>query len=254
MALKNRWNICVSIVAVVVGSGIYWRWHVVPNRDVIQRGFWDVVYDKGSIFYDCVDWFTFDAAQRLRLRTLKYFPTTNADSFSVLEVGIGTGRLHVELATRVSSLLPADGISGTNLAGLDMAHGMVQLTKKRVNALHLVSDLRVGDVTKGLPWEDETFDLVVSTFVLSAISDGTAACGEMNRVLKPGGKIVIVDAGVAENENWMSVWLAKLWELLGDYMRNDVAMLSQIGLDNVSKEDYGPWGCVHATVGEKAHS
>jgi ubiquinone/menaquinone biosynthesis C-methylase UbiE len=173
---------------------------------------------------------------------LDYIPR-NQD-ISILEVGFGTGLLHLELAK----------LPHKQLAGLDLAPGMVKLSQKRLGAKE--SDLRVGDVTKGLPWENESFDVVLSTFVLSAISDTTAAISEMVRVLKPGGKLIIVDAGAAQDEpRRVSRFLAVLWELLGDYMRDDAELLlSHADMVSATREDYGPWKCVHVTVGEKKGS
>ena len=253
---SNRWSYwghaIISVCIILVISTVYWR-YTIEDRDLIQRNFWDVFYDRCSLLYDSVDWLTFDATQNLRLRVFDYLPTANVsnaknESYNILEVGLGTGRLHVELAKRCSKeeSLSNDGFY---LAGFDMAPGMIQLTRKRLDGLK--SDLRIGDLTQELPWDDDTFDVVLSTFVLSAISDATAACREMSRVLKPGGKLIIVDAGAAQDGNRVASVLAWLWELLGDYMRDESAMLSQLGL-KVTREDFGPWHSVHVTVGEKA--
>ena len=255
---SNRWSYwrhaIISACIILIISTVYWR-YTIEDRDLIQRNFWDVFYDRCSLIYDSVDWLTFDATQKLRLRVFDYLPTANIinaknESYNILEVGLGTGRLHVELARRFNPQeSPSD--DGFYLAGFDMAPGMLQLTRKRLNGLK--SDLRIGDVTQVLPWDDDTFDVVLSTFVLSAISDATAACREMSRVLKPGGKLIIVDAGAAQDGNRVASVLAWLWELLGDYMRDESAIISQLGL-NATREDYGPWDSVHVTVGEKTES
>ena len=240
-------------------STIYWTQQL-ENRELIQRKFWDKFYDRCSILYDSVDWFTFDAAQKLRLHVLDYLPTKNdvkkkKDDYSILEIGVGTGRLHVEIAKRFKPNQSAAESSDMDfyLAGFDMAPGMIELTRQRLVAdgnHNLKSDLRIGDVTQVLPWADESFDIVLSTFALSAISDVAAACQEMSRVVKPGGKIIIVDAGTARNNNRMASFLAWIWETLGDYMRDDDEILSNLGL-LVTREDFGPWDSVHITVGEK---
>ncbi|CAB9527565.1 Type 11 methyltransferase [Seminavis robusta] len=151
--------------------------------------------------------------------------------------------MHLELAK-----LPYE----KKLAGLDLAPGMKRRTQQRLQGQE-ESDLRIGDVTKGpLPWNKESFDYVLSTFVFSAISNDKAAIDEMVKVLKPGGKLIIVDAGVAQNRNVMSRFLAWLWEVMGDYMRDETQLLSlRDDIESVTREDYGPWGCVHVTVGEK---
>jgi len=204
------------------------------DRATLQRRFWDVAYDRLAALYDAVDWFTGNTTHRLRLRGMRALPS---DGARLLEIGFGSGKLHAELAGRYT------------LAGLDRAPGMVRLTRARLDARGLTSDLRVGDAT-ALPWPDGAFDAVLSTFAFSAFPDADAALDEMVRVVKPGGKVIIVDAGVPPDGNPAARFLAWLWELFGDYIRDEALLLRARGL-TVSREDYGPWGCVHVSVGEK---
>jgi ubiquinone/menaquinone biosynthesis C-methylase UbiE len=101
-----------------------------------------------------------------------------------------------------------------------------------------------------MPYPDASFDAVVSTFAFSAIPDAEAAMDEMVRLLKPGGRVIIVDAGEAQDGNPIAKVLAKLWEALGDYMRDEVPLMKARGL-KVRREDYGPWDSVHVVVGER---
>ncbi len=114
---------------------------------------------------------------------------------------------------------------------------------------NLASALCVGDAV-ALPWANESFDAMLSTFTFSAIPDADAALDEMIRVLRPGGKLIIIDAGEARDGNPVAAGLAWLWSLIGDYMRDEVPLLAARGFD-VHREDYGPWHSVHATVGVK---
>ena len=197
-----------------------------------QRHFWDPVYDRLAPLYDAVDWLTGGTTHRLRRRALPYLPPPGS---RLLEVGTGSGRLHVELAARYE------------MAGLDRAPGMVALTGRRLAAAGLRSALSVGDA-RALPWPDHRFDAVLSTFTLSAIPEAGRAIDEMVRVTRPGGRLVIVDAGPAMDGNAPSRALAALWEALGDYMRDEVWLLTARGL-RALRVDYGPWNAVHLTVG-----
>lgn len=205
------------------------------NREVIQRGFWDRAYNRLAGLYDAVDWFTGGATHRFRRRALPYLPP---DGARVLEIGFGSGRLHLELAKRYQ------------MAGLDLAPGMVDLTRRRLGARGLVSDLRRGNVEE-IPWADESFDAVISTFAFSAFPDADAAMDEIVRLIKPGGRVIIVDAGEASDGNAMARFLAWLWEALGDYMRDEAPLMAARGLA-VQREEFGPWRCIHVTVGIKA--
>jgi ubiquinone/menaquinone biosynthesis C-methylase UbiE len=228
---RRWWTIALG-GAVVAGLLVWLRRRT--DNVTIQRRFWDVIYDRLAFVYDGVDWFTGNTTHRLRQRALRYLPSPGAH---VLEIGFGSGRLHAELAAHYE------------MAGLDRAPGMVRLTQQRLASRDLASDLRVGDVT-ALPWDDETFDAALSTFAFSAFPDADAALDEMVRVLKPGGKVIIVDAGEAQDGNSMARFLARLWAAFGDYMRDETPLMAARGLD-VIREDYGPWHCVHVTVGTR---
>jgi hypothetical protein len=70
----------------------------------------------------------------------------------------------------------------------------------------------------------------------------------MIRVTRPGGSIVIVDAGEASDGNIGAYLLARLWEAFGDYMRDEAKEMANQGLA-VRRKEFGPWGCVHLVVG-----
>jgi ubiquinone/menaquinone biosynthesis C-methylase UbiE len=200
----------------------------------MQRIFWDFVYDRFAWVYDAVDIFTFNAAQNFRRTTLEYIPES---AESVLEIGIGPGKLHRLLATRYQC------------AGVDIARGMLRMTKRRLQKQGLTSALCRGD-SLDLPWADASFDAVVSSFVLSAIAEGQNAINEMRRVVKPGGTIIILDAGEAEDRNWFAHTLAVMWELFGDFMRDERTFMRKVGL-TVTRHEMGPGGCVHIVVGKR---
>ncbi len=210
------------------------------RKRAIQRNFWNPIYDRFAGAYDAVDWFTGGYTNALRRRALSYLPPPPA---RVLEVGMGTGVLHAELAARY------------DMAGVDLAAGMVRRTQRRLADAGLRSTLAVASVY-ALPWPDATpergFDAVLSTFAFSAFVDADAALDEMVRVTKPGGRVIIVDAGEAMDGNVMAYVLAHTWEAMGDFMRDERPLMRARGL-TVQREDYGPWHCVHVTTGILPH-
>jgi ubiquinone/menaquinone biosynthesis C-methylase UbiE len=204
------------------------------GSETMQRRLWAPVYDRFAPLYDAVDWFTASTTHRLRRPALCYLPPPGS---RVLEVGFGSGRLHAEMARL------------HRMAGVDLAPGMVRVTRERLNGLQLRSDLAVGSVF-ALPWRDGAFDAVVSTFAFSAFPDLGAALDEVVRVVGPGGRVIIVDAGEASDGNLVARLLARTWTLLGDSIRDEVPLLEARGLA-VQREEYGPWGCVHVVAGTK---
>jgi len=101
-------------------------------------------------------------------------------SGDVLEVAIGTGR---NLALYPRSV---------RLTGLDLSPAMLDIARARAAALGIEVDLREGDA-QALPFGDESFDAVVCTLGLCGIPDHRAAIAEMHRVLRPGGKLLLLD-------------------------------------------------------------
>ncbi|WCT72266.1 class I SAM-dependent methyltransferase [Sphingomonas naphthae] len=98
----------------------------------------------------------------------------------VLEVGVGTG---------IS--LPGYG-HNCRLHGIDISPQILEKARQRVKALGLanVDALDVMDA-EALPFEDDSFDVVVAQYVITAIPDPERALDEFVRVLRPGGEIII---------------------------------------------------------------
>lgn len=98
----------------------------------------------------------------------------------VLEVAIGTG-LNLDA-------YPPD----IRLTGIDLSDEMLEIARARARELGREVALRQGDAHT-LPVDDATFDTVVCTFGLCAIPDIDTALDEMTRVLRPGGRLILVD-------------------------------------------------------------
>jgi arsenite methyltransferase len=98
----------------------------------------------------------------------------------VLDVGVGPGFLAAEMAGEVG----ADGM----VAGIDVSDSMLALARGRAAAV----DLRAGSVDS-IPYPDASFDVAVSTQVLEYVADIPAALAELHRVVRPGGRILILD-------------------------------------------------------------
>lgn len=101
-------------------------------------------------------------------------------SGSVLEVAIGTGRNLPHY--------PAD----VQLTGIDLSPAMLARARERATRLGREIRLQEGDAQR-LPFPDATFDTVVATLTLCSIPDDVTAVAEMARVLRPGGRLVLLD-------------------------------------------------------------
>ena len=109
---------------------------------------------------------------------------------AVLDVGSGPGLLAAELADRV-------GPEG-RVVGLDLAEPMLEMARRRCADRPQVS-FEQGDAAK-LPFEDASFDAVVSTQVYEYVPDIPGALAEVERVLKPGGIVAILDT---DYDSWV---------------------------------------------------
>lgn len=98
----------------------------------------------------------------------------------VLEIAIGTGRNLAFYAADV------------RLTGIDLSPAMLEVARQRGAALGRAVDLRLGDA-QALPFDDASFDAVVSTLALCTIPDPGRAVAEARRVLRPGGRILLLD-------------------------------------------------------------
>ena len=99
----------------------------------------------------------------------------------VLEIGTGMGADHLEWA----KALPR------SLAGIDLTERAVVFTRQRLGLYGLESDVRVADA-ENLPFNDDSFDIVYSWGVLHHSPDTSRAVAEVRRVLRPGGRALIM--------------------------------------------------------------
>jgi arsenite methyltransferase len=98
----------------------------------------------------------------------------------VLDIGSGPGFLAAEMAAEV-------GPEG-QVHGVDPSDSMLAMARRRAAPVEYAS----GDALT-LPYEDGTFDAAVSTQVYEYIADMPGALAEARRVLKPGGRLLILD-------------------------------------------------------------
>jgi ArsR family transcriptional regulator len=96
------------------------------------------------------------------------------------DLGCGTGQVSELIAPHVGKVIAVDGSTD-----------MIQAARKRLKALHQV-DVRRGDM-EALPIDDQQLDAAIVALVLHHAPEPARALVEVNRVLKCGGRVLIVD-------------------------------------------------------------
>ena len=108
----------------------------------------------------------------------------------VLDVGTGTGIVSGKMADRVG----ADG----QVLGIDYSRGMLTTASQNFGQAGNLQFIRMDAERLALP--NDHFDIVTSLYVLRHLPNPDIALGEMRRVLKPGGRLVIgIGSGVPRN-------------------------------------------------------
>jgi demethylmenaquinone methyltransferase/2-methoxy-6-polyprenyl-1,4-benzoquinol methylase len=139
----------------------------------------------------------------------------------VLDVATGTGDLAIELATRVSP--------GGEVVGSDFSENMLALARKKAPEL----TFQWGNVME-LPYADDEFDAVTVGFGARNFSDLDRGLAEMTRVVRPGGRILILEMTTPQKpplSTFFGLWFDRVVPLLGklssdpgayDYLPNSV--------------------------------
>ncbi len=210
------------------------RWSNEPadRRSFTQKN--DRVYTRFARWYD------------LAVKALPIWKTWLARAIphargpDVLEVSFGTGYLLTRLVRETR----------WRIVGVDYNRRMAQVARRNLGRRNLQAHLACADVA-GLPIADGRFDTVLSTMAFSGYPDGRTALAEMVRVLKPQGRIVLIDVGYPDNGHWLGCRLVELWKRTGDIVRDLAPLFAEQGLTH-EREHIGGFGSVHLYVASRA--
>src|ERR1700757_1465592 len=149
------------------------------DREMVEQA-----YDRWAPIYDLVFGGVFSKGRDAAIQA------TNKLGGRVLEVGVGTG---------ISLPLYAPHV---RIFGTDISEAMLNKAKQRVveGKLKNIEGLAVMDAEK-LEFPDNSFDVVMAQYVVTAVPNPEAALDEFARVLMPGGELIILtrvsaDAGM----------------------------------------------------------
>jgi demethylmenaquinone methyltransferase/2-methoxy-6-polyprenyl-1,4-benzoquinol methylase len=104
---------------------------------------------------------------------------------SILDIATGTGDFAIELAK----------LSPSKIIGIDIAEKMLEIGRDKVKQKGLSGKIELLEADcENLPFADNTFDIASSAFGVRNFEDLNKGLTEMHRVLKPGGRVLILEA------------------------------------------------------------
>lgn len=129
-----------------------------------------------------------------------------------LDCCTGTGDLAFDLADRVP---------GGAVVGVDFSERMVARACEKIDAREDVVRFEVGDVMR-LDHGDDSFDAATVAFGIRNVSDLDGGLREMARVVRPGGRVVVLEITVpAHLQRFYGVWFDRLVPRLGALLGRD---------------------------------
>lgn len=155
----------------------------------------------------------------------------------VLEASFGTGYLLMQYANDYETY------------GIDFNNNMVKVAQRNLSRKGVKASLQWANV-EALPFPGNYFDTVVNTMAFTGYPNGKQAMSEFYRVLKEGGKLLIVDFDYPSNRNRFGYWLTKLMESAGDTIR-DISKIVQAFPFEYTEEEIGGFGSVHLYIARK---
>ena len=137
-------------------------------------------YDRLARFYDIIQ-----SPMEMRAHRWRQILWDRVEGTTILEVGAGTG-----------ANFPYYG-DQQDVTATDISPRMLEIAGKQAAEQGVDVTLEIADVQR-LPYGDESFDTVVATFLFCSVPDPVRGLRELRRVLKPGGKLLLMEHVLTE--------------------------------------------------------
>jgi ArsR family transcriptional regulator len=186
-----------------------------PLPDSMARSLERVVRrrDQSQGFFDRLGrrWDELRSAAFGDVFTTEAFLSLLPPSWTVADIGTGTGYLLPLLAANFQKVI-----------AVDPADTMLQCAKQRVREAGRSNvAFHQGDLGQ-LPIEDGVCDLVIACLVLHHVGDPPAALKELHRIVRPGGRLLIVEQQLHENQEFFETMQDRWWGFDSDELAEQV--------------------------------
>jgi demethylmenaquinone methyltransferase/2-methoxy-6-polyprenyl-1,4-benzoquinol methylase len=135
---------------------------------------------------------------------------------TVLDLAGGTG----DFSLRFSTLVGATG----QVVLADINEAMLQVGRDRVIDASKIGNVQFAQVNaEQLPFEDNTFNCICIAYGLRNVTDKDSALASMNRVLKPGGRVLVLEFSKPKNQLVRKAYdaFSSLWPKVGKLFTGD---------------------------------
>lgn len=156
------------------------------------------------------------------------------EPLAILDVACGTGDFTIEIAKKAAE--------GSRITGIDLSEGMMKVGREKIEAAGLQATLEAGDC-EALTYADNTFHRISVGFGVRNFEHLELGLSQMHRVLKPGGKLVILELSVPTNP--FIRWCYKL------YFLNILPAIGGMVSGNRGAYEYLPASVLHFPAPDK---
>ena len=171
-------------------------------------------YNRVAPLYDFME----NIVERSRYSKWRGLLWSKVEGTKVLEVGVGTGKNF--------TYYPPD----VEITAIDFSEKMLDRARQKAEGDKIRAHLEQMDA-QDLKFEDNTFDTVAATFVFCSVPDPIKGLREVERVCKPGGKVILLEHVLSANR--ILSWIMNLYNPL--VVRVAGANINRRTADNVDK-------------------
>lgn len=174
------------------------------------------IFNRIAPHYDFLNHLlSFNIDKRWRKKALRNH--VNSQTQEALDIACGTGDFSIQLYKQ----------GAQKITGIDISEGMVKVGKEKIAKKSLSQHIKLmtGDCAH-LPFSENTFDVITVAFGVRNFEQRTQSLQEMHRVLKSGGKVIILEFSTPQHfpmKQFYWFYFRKILPFIGGLISGDRA-------------------------------